>query len=838
MVRIFHAFVLIAFAAAAARTAAAAEPRPTWYDRSPKLAVMTGFIYEPLSPYTLKQWAEGLGNRFDADRWVGDFREAGASYLIFYDKWIDGFVFHDTKTTGFKTKRDFVGELAGACERRKLPLVLYFNAMTDGNPEFDKWSLIDRRGRALVFSPRWPTRVQTLHSPFREVSIRQVRELMTQYPRIDGLWLDIFRDRGLESTSEWVPKAFEKIYGKPLGQATARERAEFPLRTLADYLDEVRAIAAEHQPHCVWTANGSAAANLRAGLWSQWVGSRLDYGSNEGHQIGRIEQLARGAWLNDMPTEIGLLLNTSWFTPLKDRPPPPNMNAKQAIAATAMGVCQGASIYFALTPDHAGTFGGDLEVAKQVGAWFQGVRPLLAEAAPYADVGIVLGSPPEGGPGFAGSNTLWKQYRARQLNTLDEAFALSDALARAGAFSRLLGTTKRGSTWPESLAALRAIVVPERALLDDAHVERLRQYVRGGGRLIAFGHATMLDEQGDRRADYALADVFGARCRGELALKAEPGRTLVKVDSEYSPEFKAEHLVDDAPTAWASGGTPMPHWAEIILPEPAELAKVELASRSGPYLVADVDIEVPDGAGWRVVKSVRGAEKRLIAAALDQPLRTGRVRVKILRELYQGEDRQYADVEAIRLLDTKGRDLSTNRAASVELAASPELRAASEGTPINFPLLALDLDLSGAEVLARVGDDEGPPAIVRNRCGEGEAILVATSEGAVRRNLPFWAALRQLAIGGPTLRCPDGAMDRYRFILTEVGGQRVLHVIDRTGGGSGYQPEEVSVSLEAERLGSPAAATLPDGGALVLQRDGAYLTFVLRPDPVASVVFE
>lgn len=838
MVRIFQALVLIGFAAAAAAGTPAAEPGPTWYDRSPKLAVMTGFIYEPLSSYTLKQWAEGLGSRFDADRWVADFQQIGASYLIFYDKWIDGFVFHDTKTTVFKTKRDFVGELAGACGRRKLPLVLYFNAMTDGNPEFDKWSLIDRRGRPLVFSPRWPTRVQTLHSPFREVSIRQVRELMTQYPRIDGMWLDIFRDRGLESTSEWVFRAFEETYGKPLDRATAAERAEFPLRTLAGYLDEVRAIAAEHQPHCVWTANGSATANLQAGPWSKWVGSRLDYGSNEGHRIGRIEQLGRGAWLNTMPTEIGLLLNTSWFTPLTGGPPPPSMNAKQAIAATAMGVCQGASIYFALTPDHAGTFGGDLEVAKQVGAWFQGVRPLLDEATPHADLGIVLGSPAEGGPGLAASNTLWKQHPARQLNALEEAFALNEALARAGAFSRLLCTTKRRSTWPESLAGLRAIVVPERALLDDAHAEKLREYVRGGGRLIAFGHATMLDEQGNRREDYALADVFGARCRGELVLKAQPGQTLVKVDSEYSPEFAAEHLVDDAPTAWASGGTPMPHWTEVILPEPAVLAKVELVSRSGPYQVTDVDVEVPDGDGWRVVESVRGAEKRLISAVLDPPIHTDRVRVKILRELYRGEDRQYADVEAIRLLDAEGRDLSTNRAASVELALAPELRAASDGTPVRFPLLALDLELSGAEVLARIGDDEGPPAIVRNRYGEGEAILVATSEGAVRRNLPFWSALRQLAIGGPTLRCPEGAMDRYRFILTEVGGRHVLHAIDRTGGGPGYQPAEVRVSLEAGRLGSPAGATMADGGALVLQRDGAYVTFVLRPDPVASVVFK
>jgi len=42
---------------------AAAEE--TWYD-SPSLSIMTGFIYEPLKPYTIDQWKETLGNEFDA----------------------------------------------------------------------------------------------------------------------------------------------------------------------------------------------------------------------------------------------------------------------------------------------------------------------------------------------------------------------------------------------------------------------------------------------------------------------------------------------------------------------------------------------------------------------------------------------------------------------------------------------------------------------------------------------------------------------------------------------------------------------------------------------------
>jgi len=90
---------------------AAGSSSRNWH-KAPTVSVMTGFIYEPLKPYTIQQWMENLGNRFDADQWVRDFKEIGASHVVFYDKWIDGLVFHDTKTTNFKTKRDLTPLLA------------------------------------------------------------------------------------------------------------------------------------------------------------------------------------------------------------------------------------------------------------------------------------------------------------------------------------------------------------------------------------------------------------------------------------------------------------------------------------------------------------------------------------------------------------------------------------------------------------------------------------------------------------------------------------------------------------------------------------------------------
>ena len=132
------------------------------------------------------------------------------------------------------------------------------------------------------------------------------------------------------------------------------------------------------------------------------------------------------AWALPKPLDINLLLNSSWFTPLEDAPPPASLTVEQAIAATAIAVCQGAGVNFALTPGHDGRFGEDLQRAKAVGAWFRKVEPWLEDAQPAADVAIVHGP---------------------------NADAVTEALARAGVFSRWIAPG-------QPLPLCRAIVVP------------------------------------------------------------------------------------------------------------------------------------------------------------------------------------------------------------------------------------------------------------------------------------------------------------------------------------------------------------------------------------------
>jgi hypothetical protein len=59
-----------------------------------------------------------------------------------------------------------------------------------------------------------------------------------------------------------------------------------------------------------------------------------------------------------------------------------------------------------------------------------------------------------------------------------------------------------------------ALILPNIGALSDRQCETLRQFVRRGGALIATGESSLYDEWGNRRADFALADVFGVHLVG------------------------------------------------------------------------------------------------------------------------------------------------------------------------------------------------------------------------------------------------------------------------------------------------------------------------------------
>ncbi|MHB9024181.1 MAG: alpha-L-fucosidase [Armatimonadota bacterium] len=117
--------------------------------------------------------------KFDADAWARLAVDAGAKYMVFTTRHHDGFCLFDSQVSDFTSvqtaaRRDFVAEYVEAARRAGLRVGLYY-------------SLLDWRFPGYFTRPEenpenFQAMVQQAHD--------QVRELMTNYGKIDILWYD------------------------------------------------------------------------------------------------------------------------------------------------------------------------------------------------------------------------------------------------------------------------------------------------------------------------------------------------------------------------------------------------------------------------------------------------------------------------------------------------------------------------------------------------------------------------------------------------------------------------------------------------------------------------
>ena len=112
---------------------------------------------------------------FDADKWVEIAKAAGMKYIVFTSKHHDGFSMYDTKVSDYKITspespygRDISGELADACHKSGLKLGYYYSPVDWRHPDYRS----------------------ATHDRYIKFMHDQVRELCTNYGRLDLLWFD------------------------------------------------------------------------------------------------------------------------------------------------------------------------------------------------------------------------------------------------------------------------------------------------------------------------------------------------------------------------------------------------------------------------------------------------------------------------------------------------------------------------------------------------------------------------------------------------------------------------------------------------------------------------
>jgi len=135
--------------------------------------------------------------KFDAAAWVALAKAAGMRYITVTSKHHDGFAMFDSKLTDWDVadrtpyRRDVLKQLAEECHRQGLGLFFYYSQLDWHHPDYFP------RGSTGKTAGRPEAGVWERYLDFMD---GQLRELLTNYGRVSGVWFDGMWDR---PDAEW-----------------------------------------------------------------------------------------------------------------------------------------------------------------------------------------------------------------------------------------------------------------------------------------------------------------------------------------------------------------------------------------------------------------------------------------------------------------------------------------------------------------------------------------------------------------------------------------------------------------------------------------------------------
>ncbi|WP_460673272.1 alpha-L-fucosidase [Larkinella ripae] len=151
--------------------------------------------------------------RFNPERWAQAAKNAGMKYMIFTTKHHDGFCMFDSKQTDYKitgAKSPFASnprsnvtkEILGAFRNQNFMVGTYFSK-PDWNVDSYWWPYFPPKDRNVTYDPK---KYPELWKKFSDFTYNQIQELMTDYGKVDILWLDggwVRPASTIDSTISW-----------------------------------------------------------------------------------------------------------------------------------------------------------------------------------------------------------------------------------------------------------------------------------------------------------------------------------------------------------------------------------------------------------------------------------------------------------------------------------------------------------------------------------------------------------------------------------------------------------------------------------------------------------
>lgn len=489
--------------------------QPPWWQK-PVVILSRGYDHQPgieRDPAVMERlvrWKRRAG--FDAE-----------SLMLNYSMF-EGRGGEDSRAYYFKNfhgcREDWLSQYLPIAHKHGLRVIIYFNCHWFKPDTFpaDHY-VVDPAGKPKVIYGDGGE--ICCRGPFRTWSEKMAQDL-GRYP-IDGVALD-----GPVKDGCWCPHcrtAFQATYGEALPENPAAcprslqaDYETFLIEMPVGYTEAFSRGLRRHNPDAVLYCNGGNNREMQATRpWTQWIGEEGgfigyapltgEFPFSAGLAAKKMEYRARG--------RARIVFSDSAFKVFDY-----HIHPKGEIARIYAGtISNGASPWFGVNPARNKAPG--IQTIYRFNRLVHENREALTNGESLAEAAIFESPLNVQLAGMvqaaSGDDVHQREAAAQRLAVprhLDEFHGLYAAFCRSGyPFDVIDEDILFNGELP---ARIKLLVLPGVGAVSDPLAERLRRFVAGGGRLLATFDTSLFDEQGARRKDFALADVFGARVESDL----------------------------------------------------------------------------------------------------------------------------------------------------------------------------------------------------------------------------------------------------------------------------------------------------------------------------------
>jgi len=300
---------------------------------------------------------------FDPQKWAAAARDAGMKYVVFTTKHHDGFSMFDSKYTDYKVtapdcpfssnpKANIAKEIFDAFRQQGMLVGAYFSK-PDWHNENYWWPNFATPDRNVNYDPlKYPERWKA----YTDFTHNQVLELMSDYGKVDILWLD----------GGWVRKRPKDEIAQDYARLVRESPSGFIKSRVVEQdirMDDLVAKVRQKQPGLI-------------------VVDRAVYGKNQNYLTpeNRVPDKAL-----PYPWESCIISGGGWsFTPTAKY-----MSARDGVHLLVNIVAKGGNLLLNVAPGPDGTWQqGAYDLLKQMGAWLKVNGEAIYNSraiAPYAD---------------------------------------------------------------------------------------------------------------------------------------------------------------------------------------------------------------------------------------------------------------------------------------------------------------------------------------------------------------------------------------------------------------------------------------------------------------------